>query len=132
MGNATTTLILVLAFYVLVAAAARTKFYKINAKEGEFSSPPPTNDSICKTMVEPWGYICHEHNVLLTQSILLYLINHLMSVKQSFDGLQVTTKDGYILSLQRMPNARSGAPAKNPPVLLQHGILSVSNPEAFY
>ncbi|XP_044502560.1 triacylglycerol lipase 2-like [Mangifera indica] len=98
MGNATTTLILVLAFYVLVAAAARTKFYKINAEEGEFSSPPPTNDSICKTMVEPWGYICHEHNV--------------------------TTKDGYILSLQRMPNARSGAPAKNPPVLLQHGLLT--------
>ncbi|KAK0588707.1 hypothetical protein LWI29_004452 [Acer saccharum] len=35
----------------------------------------------------------------------------------------VTTKDGYILSIQRMPKARSGKPADKPPVLLQHGLM---------
>lgn len=39
---------------------------------------------------------------------------------------QVTTEDGYILSLQRMPAGRSGEKADKPPVLLQHGIFSVS------
>lgn len=40
---------------------------------------------------------------------------------------QVTTQDGYILSIQRIPNGRSGG--KNDgakiPVLLQHGLMSV-------
>ncbi|CAJ1965288.1 unnamed protein product [Sphenostylis stenocarpa] len=53
---------------------------------------------ICKTMVETLGYTCEEH--------------------------KVTTKDGYILSLQRMPTGRSGQKADKPPVLLQHGIFS--------
>lgn len=44
---------------------------------------------------------------------------------------QVTTKDGYILSLQRMPNKRSGQAAENPPVFLQHGLLMVRNPVTF-
>ncbi|KAF2316429.1 hypothetical protein GH714_041770 [Hevea brasiliensis] len=38
---------------------------------------------------------------------------------------QVTTQDGYILGLQRIPEGRSasGDSANKPPVLLQHGVL---------
>ncbi|KAB1227819.1 Triacylglycerol lipase 2 [Morella rubra] len=37
---------------------------------------------------------------------------------------QVTTRDGYILSLQRIPEGRvGGGPDKRQPVLLQHGVL---------
>ncbi|CAL5406243.1 unnamed protein product [Camellia sinensis] len=35
----------------------------------------------------------------------------------------VTTKDGYILSLQRIPMGKSGIKSDKPPVLLQHGIM---------
>ncbi|GLT74940.1 hypothetical protein SLA2020_467030 [Shorea laevis] len=58
-----------------------------------------SNDGVCKSMVEPQGYACEEHTV--------------------------TTQDGYILSLQRIPLGRSGGTAGNrPPVLLQHGLIS--------
>ncbi|KAG5545656.1 hypothetical protein RHGRI_017964 [Rhododendron griersonianum] len=53
---------------------------------------------ICESMVEPQGYSCEEHTV--------------------------TTTDGYILSLQRIPAGRSGVTADKPPVLLQHGVFS--------
>ncbi|KAJ9152744.1 hypothetical protein P3X46_026276 [Hevea brasiliensis] len=41
------------------------------------------------------------------------------------DEFQVTTQDGYILGLQRIPKGlnTSGDSANKPPVLLQHGIL---------
>ncbi|XP_021801113.1 triacylglycerol lipase 2-like [Prunus avium] len=53
---------------------------------------------ICKSMVETQGYTCQEH--------------------------QVTTEDGYILGLQRIPKGRSGNEiADRQPVLLQHGGL---------
>ncbi|VVA17518.1 PREDICTED: triacylglycerol lipase [Prunus dulcis] len=53
---------------------------------------------ICKSMVETQGYTCQEH--------------------------QVTTADGYILGLQRIPKGRSGNEiADRRPVLLQHGLL---------
>lgn len=41
---------------------------------------------------------------------------------------QVTTKDGYILNLQRIPEGRvaGGGQTKRPPVLIQHGVLVVS------
>ncbi|KAK6134975.1 hypothetical protein DH2020_031259 [Rehmannia glutinosa] len=57
-------------------------------------------DGICKLMVETQGYSCEEH--------------------------KVTTKDGYILSIQRIPTGRSGGKTKGakPPVLLQHGLMS--------
>ncbi|KAJ9537765.1 hypothetical protein OSB04_030498 [Centaurea solstitialis] len=55
-------------------------------------------DGICKLMVEPQGYTCEEH--------------------------KVTTKDGYVLSLQRIPLGGSGGEKGNRvPVLLQHGLL---------
>lgn len=59
-------------------------------------------DGICKSMVEPRGYTCEEH--------------------------KVTTKDGYVLSLQRIPLGRAGGQKGNRvPVLLQHGLLMVSD-----
>ena len=40
--------------------------------------------------------------------------------------VQVTTKDGYILGVQRIPVGRtSKTTANRPPILLQHGILLV-------
>jgi lysosomal acid lipase/cholesteryl ester hydrolase len=40
---------------------------------------------------------------------------------------QVTTEDGYILSLQRIPEGRvgGGENKRRPPVLVQHGVLVV-------
>ncbi|XP_011100528.1 triacylglycerol lipase 2-like [Sesamum indicum] len=57
-------------------------------------------DGICKSRVEAQGYSCEEH--------------------------KVTTKDGYILSLQRIPAGRSDGKktGARPPVLLQHGLMS--------
>ncbi|XP_068345578.1 triacylglycerol lipase 2-like [Pyrus communis] len=54
---------------------------------------------ICKSMVETQGYTCQEH--------------------------KVTTRDGYILGLHRIPKGRSAnkTPNKQLPVLLQHGLL---------
>lgn len=59
-------------------------------------------DGICQSMVEPRGYTCEEH--------------------------KATTKDGYVLSLQRIPLGRAGRQKGNRvPVLLQHGLLMVSD-----
>ncbi|XP_008788885.2 triacylglycerol lipase 2-like [Phoenix dactylifera] len=60
---------------------------------------PSTTNGTCKSRVEIYGYECEEHTV--------------------------TTEDGYILSMQRIPNGRSGSPtsASKTPVLLQHGLL---------
>lgn len=59
-------------------------------------------DGICQEMVQSRGYICEEH--------------------------KVTTKDGYVLSLQRIPLGRAGGQKGNRvPVLLQHGLLMVSD-----
>lgn len=58
-----------------------------------------SDNGICKSLVETRGYTCQEH--------------------------QVTTEDGYILGLQRIPFGRSGNNStadQKLPVLLQHGI----------
>ncbi|KAL8478218.1 hypothetical protein ACS0TY_030205 [Phlomoides rotata] len=58
-------------------------------------------DGICKLLVETRGYTCEEH--------------------------KVTTEDGYILSVQRIPTGRLGGSettGAKPPALLQHGLLS--------
>ncbi|KAA8524766.1 hypothetical protein F0562_011189 [Nyssa sinensis] len=59
------------------------------------------DDGICKSMVETQGYVCEEHTV--------------------------TTQDGYILSVQRIPVGRSGKKPDKPPVLLQHGLMVDAN-----
>ncbi|KAF3443380.1 hypothetical protein FNV43_RR13062 [Rhamnella rubrinervis] len=77
------------------AMAARTKL----PATAFSSSSAGDNFSICKSMVEIQGYTCQEH--------------------------KVTTKDGYILGLQRIPVGRSAnnKTSNSPPVLLQHGVL---------
>ncbi|KAJ1391590.1 AB-hydrolase lipase domain [Sesbania bispinosa] len=60
----------------------------------------PSKDGICASFVVVHGYKCQE--------------------------LEVTTKDGYILSLQRIPEGRakaSGSVTKKEPVIMQHGVL---------
>ncbi|KAK7823096.1 triacylglycerol lipase 2 [Quercus suber] len=58
-----------------------------------------SQDSLCKSMVETNGYVCEEH--------------------------KVTTQDGYILGVQRIPVGMTNTTANRPPVLLQHGIFMI-------
>ncbi|XP_058070825.1 triacylglycerol lipase 2-like [Magnolia sinica] len=57
----------------------------------------PGPNGTCSSMVERYGYECQEHTV--------------------------TMKDGYILSMQRIPKGCSETTGSRPPVLLQHGVL---------
>ncbi|KAF4368977.1 hypothetical protein G4B88_011805 [Cannabis sativa] len=81
---------------------ARTKLYTTAVVHDHHENPTntisPFQDDFCKSTVESKGYSCQQH--------------------------QVTTEDGYILGLQRIPVGRSGKQADKPPVLLQHGIFS--------
>ncbi|CAK7349047.1 unnamed protein product [Dovyalis caffra] len=84
-------------FYKLIGMSGTSS--RIQGIVSELASPPSADDGICKKMVEKYGYACEEHTV--------------------------TTKDGFILGLQRIPKGRSsGTPGKKPPVLLQHGLLT--------
>ncbi|XP_022154145.1 triacylglycerol lipase 2 [Momordica charantia] len=59
---------------------------------------PPEAFGICPSAVTIHGYKCQE--------------------------IQVTTEDGYILNLQRIPEGRrGGGPKKKQPVIIQHGVL---------
>uniref|UniRef100_A0A2C9UUE5 Lipase n=1 Tax=Manihot esculenta TaxID=3983 RepID=A0A2C9UUE5_MANES len=110
MANTLTTPILVVILLSLsgITAAARTKLHLITRQDVSLLSPNNT-DSLCNSMVETQGYICQEHKVPHSNSVEFFI---------------VTSEDGYILSLQRMPAGRSGKLADNPPVLLQHGLSS--------
>lgn len=55
MAKTSTSSLLLVALICISAAAARTKLYPINDQSA--------NDSICKTMVETQGFVCHEHKV---------------------------------------------------------------------
>ncbi|WJX38825.1 hypothetical protein P8452_26445 [Trifolium repens] len=93
MANIGVSLISLVLFFSIAAHGRKTLY---TTKEISASSLI-INDGICKTMVEIQGYTCEEH--------------------------KVTTEDGYILSLQRMPTRLSGKKADKPPVLIQHGIF---------
>ncbi|XP_042499863.1 triacylglycerol lipase 2-like [Macadamia integrifolia] len=69
------------------------------AGEGE-DDGPPVWEGLCKASVIPHGYKC--------------------------DEFHVTSKDGYISGLQRIPEGLSSGDVakKKPPVLVQHGILT--------
>ncbi|XP_038703112.1 triacylglycerol lipase 2-like isoform X2 [Tripterygium wilfordii] len=97
MANTSYTLIVLILFCMSAAATARTKLHSIHDQDGMPRSSLVADGGICKSTVETQGYDCHEH--------------------------KVTTQDGYILSMQRIPAGRSGNTADKPPVLLQHGIL---------
>ncbi|XP_038986066.1 triacylglycerol lipase 2-like isoform X2 [Phoenix dactylifera] len=70
-----------------------------SASLGLVQAPTSSDKGTCKSRVEIYGYECEEHHV--------------------------TTKDGYILSIQRIPNGRSATTqrARKTPVLLQHGVF---------
>ncbi|XVF88576.1 hypothetical protein PTKIN_Ptkin19aG0061800 [Pterospermum kingtungense] len=95
------TCIILLILFCGSAAGSRTKLFSSKAQENGIAMAalaPSPDDGICKSMVETQGYDCEEHTV--------------------------TTQDGYILSMQRIPVGRSGGtPDNRPPVLLQHGLL---------
>ncbi|XWS47377.1 hypothetical protein CRYUN_Cryun14cG0147200 [Craigia yunnanensis] len=87
------------------AAGSRTNLFSLKAKEngigignGMAALAQSSDDGICKSMMETNGYDCEEHTV--------------------------TTRDGYVLSMQRIPVGRSGgSPGNRPPVLVQHGLF---------
>ncbi|KAG8477974.1 hypothetical protein CXB51_027408 [Gossypium anomalum] len=100
MLNFSSILTLLVLFFVSPNASAIDKVFPGNAKDVDIiikSSTSDDDDTICKSLVQTQGYACEEH--------------------------KVTTKDGYILSVQRIPVGRSGKTASKPPVLLQHGLL---------
>ncbi|XP_059451718.1 triacylglycerol lipase 2 [Corylus avellana] len=87
-------------FCALVLAAQPQRAYGSN--RGSFGQNKglvaPPEAGICGSSVTVYGYKCQE--------------------------LEVTTQDGYILSLQRIPEGRvGGGENKRPPVLIQHGVL---------
>ncbi|KAL4620010.1 hypothetical protein ACB092_06G123200 [Castanea dentata] len=97
MANTMTSIILVILF-CRSAVGSRTKLISVKGQDDTSALAPVPNDGICTSMVETKGYVCEEH--------------------------KVTTRDGYILSMQRIPEGRSGkTPGKRPPVLLQHGLM---------
>ncbi|KAK9077380.1 hypothetical protein SSX86_005717 [Deinandra increscens subsp. villosa] len=78
---------------ILISKAARN----LNPIGNQDESSLVSQVGICSLLIETQGYMCEEH--------------------------KVTTKDGYILSLQHIPGGRDGTKADKPPVLLQHGVL---------
>ncbi|KAA3474713.1 triacylglycerol lipase 2-like [Gossypium australe] len=100
MLNFSSVLTLLVLLFVSPNVSAIDKVFPGNAKDVDIiikSSISDDDDTICKSLVQTQGYACEEH--------------------------KVTTKDGYILSVQRIPVGRSGKTASKPPVLLQHGLL---------
>ncbi|KAH7577208.1 hypothetical protein ACOSQ2_001988 [Xanthoceras sorbifolium] len=91
---------LVIGFCVLVLVVQPSPAY--GSSRGSFSlagaSRSPEEIGICASSVTVWGYKCQE--------------------------IEVRTKDGYILNMQRIPEGRvpSGG-KKRQPVLVQHGVL---------
>ncbi|KAL8264499.1 hypothetical protein R6Q59_022629 [Mikania micrantha] len=95
MAYTITTTIVIFLYLILISKAVRD-LNSINNKD-ESSSLLVNDVGICSLLIEPQGYMCEEH--------------------------KVTTKDGYILSMQRIPEGHGGTKANKPPVLLQHGVL---------
>ncbi|KAJ6723759.1 LIPASE [Salix koriyanagi] len=78
-------------FCGLAVGSSRTKLFSVQSQNGMATVlAPSARDGICASIIEPRDYICEEHTV--------------------------TTEDGYILSLQRIPVGRSGGTrGKRPP-----------------
>ncbi|KAK9120049.1 hypothetical protein Scep_018156 [Stephania cephalantha] len=91
---------LALAVTLLALGAPHGAFGSSRGVVSAISSAPQTTDGLCALSVTVQGYKCQE--------------------------FEVRTKDGYILSVQRIPEGRgggSGGGAAKQPVLLQHGVL---------
>ncbi|KAI3702605.1 hypothetical protein L6452_28351 [Arctium lappa] len=93
----TITVIIIVVLYFISTSNATRNLNLVNVDQDDLSFPLVNQVGICSLMVETEGYTCEEH--------------------------KVTTKDGYILSMQRIPMGRGGKKADKPPVLLQHGVL---------
>lgn len=112
---------------------------------GRKNGAATTADSgICATSVTIYGYKCEEHEVRASNKlvqgkcvwyrILVLLISCIwqksMLTKLLYLRFQVTTQDGFILNMQRIPEGRVGGNStggnKKQPVLIQHGVLVVS------
>lgn len=81
-----------------LALGARSKLLATHNQLTSFPLAQSSDGGICSLRVAVYGYACEEHTV--------------------------TTEDGYILSMQRIPSGISGGIAGDRiPVLLQHGLL---------
>ncbi|KAK7336058.1 hypothetical protein VNO77_16587 [Canavalia gladiata] len=86
-------------FLLVLASVAHEAHASSRGFLGKNINHPPVY-GICASTIIVYGYKCEEH--------------------------EVTTKDGYILSLQRIPEGRggvSGSGTKKQPVIIQHGVL---------
>ncbi|KAI9082302.1 hypothetical protein K1719_035725 [Acacia pycnantha] len=91
-------ILLIILFSGLSLAAATRRTEMVSAITTSTLEIAPSDHGICSSMVKTQGYACEEH--------------------------LVTTRDGYILSMQRIPVGQSGGSMRNrPPVLLQHGLF---------
>ncbi|KAG9151974.1 hypothetical protein Leryth_002238 [Lithospermum erythrorhizon] len=91
------TLFLVLLLFICISSSNGAR----KKFYGKQSSIKDDQDGLCALMVQTQGYPCEEH--------------------------QVTTKDGYILSMQRIPQGHSSnakSQSNGIPVLLQHGLVA--------
>ncbi|KAM7268868.1 hypothetical protein ACFE04_011034 [Oxalis oulophora] len=91
-----------LAFYglLLVLVAQCVGVHGSSRGQSKLVYSPQPEIGICASSVTVHGYKCEEH--------------------------EVTTSDGYILNMQRIPEGRFGAKngyTNRPPVLIQHGVL---------
>ncbi|KAL6136973.1 hypothetical protein ACLB2K_062268 [Fragaria x ananassa] len=97
MANISTSIIVVVLFWGL-AVGTRTKLFTDEDRVAVSALASSDTDGICASMVLAQGYPCEEHTV--------------------------TTEDGYVLSMQRIPAGKSRETSGNKiPVLLQHGLL---------
>ncbi|MED6132267.1 hypothetical protein PIB30_017534 [Stylosanthes scabra] len=84
----------------MVLAAVGNNFQAQALIRGSSSGVKLLSDGLCASFITKHGYKCDEH--------------------------EVTTKDGYILSLQRIPEGRTNVGnggANRPPVIVQHGLM---------
>lgn len=96
MGFGSLSSIFVLAVMVLAPIGVHCSSRSLIGFSRSVVAPPPVG--LCASSVVVHGYKCQEY--------------------------EVKTADGYILSIQRIPEGRAGGGAKNrQPVLLQHGVL---------
>ncbi|XXG44754.1 hypothetical protein AAC387_Pa02g0022 [Persea americana] len=97
-SNLTLVFVLVLCFQLVPRDVYGMRNAPLSSSEAEsVSAEGPAPDGTCKSMVQIYGYECQEHTV--------------------------TTQDGYILSMQRIPEGRGKVVGRKTPVLLQHGVL---------